>query len=89
VSICSLHDRVETLLIAGGPLGVDRLYGTWIDPVWSPDGTRLAINDRTLDFTLLLDLSRREYVVLEEQVTEKIWAPSPKPFPVRSLHTAR
>jgi len=78
VTVRSLRDRTITPLIEGG--AEDWGLGTWIEPVWSPDGRRLAITGRVLDTTLLLDLDRREYFVMHQHVSEKIWAPVPRPF---------
>jgi hypothetical protein len=80
VNLCSLRERTVTPLIEGGPEEEDWYWGTWIDPVWSPDGNRLAITGRVLDLTLLLDLARREYFVLEEPASAKIWGLAPHLF---------
>jgi len=80
VKLCSVRDGSITPLIEGDRIEDDWYYGTWIDPVWSPDGRRLAITGRAIDTTLLLDLERREYFVIRKAVSRKIWALTPRPF---------
>jgi hypothetical protein len=75
--VCALRERTLTPLIDGVPEG--RRW-SWTDPVWSPDGNRLAITARAFNLTLLLDLPRREYFVLREEVTEMLWGPRPRLF---------
>jgi hypothetical protein len=79
VKVCSLRDESIMPLIVGGP--DDWAYGTWVDPVWSEDGRRLAVTGRAVSTTLLLDLDRHEYVVLHDKVSEKIWGRTSQPFP--------
>lgn len=88
VNVCSLKDGSITTLIAGGPEDEDWYVGTWVDPTWSPDGRRLSIRGRALGRTLLLDLSEREYLVLEK-LSVKSWAPSPHPFDELPLRVGR
>jgi WD40-like Beta Propeller Repeat len=78
VALASLGESTITPVIEGG--AEDWGLGTWIEPVWSPDSRRLAITGRVLDTTLLLDLEAREFMVIHEQVTEKIWALTAQPF---------
>ena len=73
--------RTLSRVIRGSPPADDWYYNTWLGPVWSSDGRRLAICAPNLDLTVLLDLERREYLILEgDYGAQLLWAPTPHPF---------